>query len=438
MSQLKGITDKIKNSGQKSMKDVPESIKDSMKGIKESLVPKKEDTKEESETKQSYSQVSSSDSTGGSSSTSSVTPDNSSALSMLGSIYELLVMIREQRLKDREENQSKEEDRKNQEDLWHQQLIDALSFKRKRKRKAEKAKEQPRDELGRFKKAEPGAKAPSKAPSKGAPSKAPSKGAPSKAPSAEKAPTPEAKAPSKGAPAKKPPTAEKMPPVSLEPGDKGIMSMIARHEGKKLKPYQDSLGLWTVGVGHLIGDGKSLPADMNRQFSEEEVDAMFAEDYKHHKSAAMKIPGYNNLNESGQAALIDLTFNMGPAWYKKWPNFTKSLEEGDIEGAAKNLEQSKWYSQVGNRAPEIVGLLKKGKGDDAGSGSGSTTQVASTPASAQVASASDTNKDLKDSLQKDKPSVIVNNTTNNTSSTSKQTSNDVPNDAPLHIRKQNA
>ena len=176
-----------------------------------------------------------------------------------------------------------------------------------------------------------------------------------------------------------------MPPVSLEPGDKGIMSMIARHEGKKLKPYQDSLGLWTVGVGHLIGDGKTLPADMNRQFSEEEVDAMFAEDYKHHKSAAMKIPGYNNLNESGQAALIDLTFNMGPAWYKKWPNFTKSLEEGDIEGAAKNLEQSKWYSQVGNRAPEIVGLLKKGKGD----GAGSTTQVASTPSSAQVASASD-------------------------------------------------
>ena len=68
----------------------------------------------------------------------------------------------------------------------------------------------------------------------------------------------------------------------------------------------------------------------------------------------------------------------------------------------------------------------------------STTQVSSTPASAQVASASDTNKDLKDSLQKDKPSVIVNNTTNNTSSTLKQTSNDVPNDAPLHIRKQNA
>jgi GH24 family phage-related lysozyme (muramidase) len=140
-----------------------------------------------------------------------------------------------------------------------------------------------------------------------------------------------------------------------------IKQMIIKHEGKRNRPYQDSLGLWTVGVGHLIGDGKSLPPEMNREFSDEEVMAMFEKDYAHHRSAAMNIPGFDKLNGRGQGALTDLTFNMGPSWISKWPKLKKQLEEGDTQAAAQNLEQSKWYGQVGNRAPTIVSLLKDSK-----------------------------------------------------------------------------
>lgn len=137
-----------------------------------------------------------------------------------------------------------------------------------------------------------------------------------------------------------------------------IKQMIIAHEGKRNRPYQDSLGLWTVGVGHLIGDGKSLPPEMNREFSDEEVMAMFEKDYAHHRSAAMNIPGFDKLDGRGQGALTDLTFNMGPSWISKWPKLKKQLEEGDTQSAAKNLEQSKWYGQVGNRAPTVVSLLR--------------------------------------------------------------------------------
>ena len=137
-----------------------------------------------------------------------------------------------------------------------------------------------------------------------------------------------------------------------------IKQMIIKHEGKINRPYKDSLGLWTVGVGHLIGDGKSLPPEMNREFSDEEVMAMFEKDYAHHRSAAMNIPGFDKLDGRGQGALTDLTFNMGPSWISKWPKLKKQLEEGDTQAAAKNLEQSKWYGQVGNRAPTIVSLIK--------------------------------------------------------------------------------
>ncbi len=150
------------------------------------------------------------------------------------------------------------------------------------------------------------------------------------------------------------------PPISMTGDDKPIMEMIKRHEGVRTKPYKDSLGLWTVGVGHLIGDGKTLPREWDRELSMQEVDQLFAEDYKHHKEAATKIPGYNKLNMSGQGALIDLTFNMGPTWWKKWPNFTKNISAGNTEGAASSLEDSKWYQQVKSRAKTIVAMIRQG------------------------------------------------------------------------------
>lgn len=157
-----------------------------------------------------------------------------------------------------------------------------------------------------------------------------------------------------------------MPPPKVKVSNAGmsedeIKQMIIAHEGKRNRPYQDSLGLWTVGVGHLIGDGKTLPPEMNREFSDEEVMAMFEKDYAHHRSAAMNIPGFDKLNGRGQGALTDLTFNMGPSWISKWPKLKKQLEEGDTQAAAANLEQSKWYKQVGNRAPTVVSLLKDSK-----------------------------------------------------------------------------
>ena len=149
------------------------------------------------------------------------------------------------------------------------------------------------------------------------------------------------------------------PSVNIS-NDADIMDMIKQHEGVRNKPYKDTKGLWTVGVGHLIGDGRTLPPEWNRTFTDAEIMNLFKKDYQHHMQAAEKIPGFSNLNLNGQAALIDLTFNMGPVWWKKWPNFTKAIQAGNIARAANELKNSQWYSQVGRRAPKIVSLLQSG------------------------------------------------------------------------------
>ena len=139
------------------------------------------------------------------------------------------------------------------------------------------------------------------------------------------------------------------------------VEMIKNHEGKSLGVYRDSLGKKTVGYGHLID--ASSPSDIRnlkvgQTISNQRAEELFAEDYEYHKNAAQKIPGFSKASKSQQDALIDLTFNMGPAWYKKFPKFTEALEKGNYEEAANNLKDSDWYSQVGRRGPTIISLIQ--------------------------------------------------------------------------------
>lgn len=174
-------------------------------------------------------------------------------------------------------------------------------------------------------------------------------------------------APAAAAPAAKPPTTptkEAAPPKVPTPtgDDKWIMDMIKKHEGVRTRPYKDSLGLWTVGVGHLIGDGKTLPPEWNREFTMEEIDALFAKDYEKHKKQAEAGPGYDKANEKGRGALIDLAFNMGGAWYKKFKNASAALASGDFSKAAEELTDSQWFKQVKGRAQTVVAMIRDGLG----------------------------------------------------------------------------
>ena len=163
-----------------------------------------------------------------------------------------------------------------------------------------------------------------------------------------------------------PPTKGK-PPAEATPGPTisgmdDVKKMIIAHEGIKTRPYKDTKGLWTVGVGHLIGDGKTLPPDMNREFSMKEVMDMFESDFVHHVKLAEQTPGYNKANEKGKGALIDLAYNMGK-WWTKFPTTAKALEAGDFKAAAAGLQDSAWYKQVGQRGPQIVAMVASGGKD---------------------------------------------------------------------------
>ena len=113
---------------------------------------------------------------------------------------------------------------------------------------------------------------------------------------------------------------------------------------------------------------------LGETISQERANELFERDFNEHLFAAQKIPGFYNASKRQQAALIDLTFNMGPNWYKGFPSFTKAFAAGDYNEAARQLEfadpdnrpgvKSDYANMTGRRPAPILDLLRDKGVDD--------------------------------------------------------------------------
>lgn len=139
---------------------------------------------------------------------------------------------------------------------------------------------------------------------------------------------------------------------------KKCLEMLAHHEGIRQKPYKCPAGLWTVGVGHLIGDGKSLPDSWNRIFSLEEVYAILAKDVERFErgvSRLITVP----LRQNEMDAIISFTFNLGIGCLQR-SSVRQKLNRGDKEGAIESLLK---YNKAGGKV--LKGLDNRRKDEAA-------------------------------------------------------------------------
>jgi len=131
-------------------------------------------------------------------------------------------------------------------------------------------------------------------------------------------------------------------------------ALIAHHEGVRLRPYKCPAGLYTVGVGHLIGDGKNLPPEWNKTFTQEEVDALLAADldrFERGVSRLCPVP----LTQGQFDALVSFSFNLGLGCLQR-SSVRMKTNRGDKEGAVSSLMK---YSKAGGKV--LPGLVKRRK-----------------------------------------------------------------------------
>ena len=134
--------------------------------------------------------------------------------------------------------------------------------------------------------------------------------------------------------------------------------MLAHHEGVRQKPYKCPAGLWTVGVGHLIGDGKSLPDSWNRVFSLEEVYAILAKDVERFERGVERLITIP-LKQHEMDALVSFAFNLGLGCLQR-SSIRQKLNRGDKEGAVESLLK---YNKAGGKV--LKGLDNRRKDEAA-------------------------------------------------------------------------
>ena len=121
--------------------------------------------------------------------------------------------------------------------------------------------------------------------------------------------------------------------------------LIKHHEGVRNKPYKCPAGLWTVGVGHLIGDGKSLPDAWNKTFTNEEIDGLLKHDLNRFELGVSKMLPNVSLRQHEFDALVSFCFNLGLGCFQR-STIRQALLRGDKEAAMESLVK---YCKAGGK-----------------------------------------------------------------------------------------
>ena len=126
---------------------------------------------------------------------------------------------------------------------------------------------------------------------------------------------------------------------------KAAIALIKHHEGVRSRPYRCPANLWTVGVGHLIGDGKSLPDSWNRTFTEAEIDGILKSDLRRFELGVHKMLPNVSLRQHEFDAIISFCFNLGLGCFQR-STLRQALLRGDKKAAMESLVK---YCRAGGK-----------------------------------------------------------------------------------------
>lgn len=129
------------------------------------------------------------------------------------------------------------------------------------------------------------------------------------------------------------------------------LQLIRKYEGYKTTPYRCPAGLYTVGYGHLIGNGLQLPDEWNRKFSLGEIDELLRTDLARFEQGVSRYcPVY--LTQSQFDALVSFSFNLGLGVLQR-STLRQKINRGDADAAKVILK----YNMAGGRI--LKGLTRR-------------------------------------------------------------------------------
>lgn len=132
-----------------------------------------------------------------------------------------------------------------------------------------------------------------------------------------------------------------------------IRDLIRRHEGVKRKPYTDTVGKVTIGVGRNLTDCG---------LTDDEIEHLYRNDVMAAKDACRRlVPNWSFLDDVRKAALTDMAFNLGYNRLSEFVHMLAAIARKDWDAAAAEMLASKWARQVPMRAAELAEMMRTGE-----------------------------------------------------------------------------
>ena len=135
-----------------------------------------------------------------------------------------------------------------------------------------------------------------------------------------------------------------------------IIEMLRNHEGVETHAYKCTASKTTIGVGRNIDAGGGIG------LSNDEIDYLLHNDIKRVNGELLKaFSWYKTVAPPRKDAMMDMCFNMGITRLKKFKKALAAMAMGDYNEAALEFLDSKWASQVGQRAITVTDMIRSGE-----------------------------------------------------------------------------
>ena len=131
--------------------------------------------------------------------------------------------------------------------------------------------------------------------------------------------------------------------------------LICHHEGCRLKPYTDTLGVLTIGYGRNLEQG----------VSRDEAEMLMRNDLRRVRTACDKFDWFSTLSDVRQAVVLDMHYQLGVKGFARFKKTRAFLADKAFANAADEMLDSVWAkTQTPTRAKRLARMMREDRWPD--------------------------------------------------------------------------
>jgi len=141
-----------------------------------------------------------------------------------------------------------------------------------------------------------------------------------------------------------------------------LKARIRDHEGCEETVYLDSLGLPTVGIGHLVQPHEKERFKEGVTLTVDEIEDLFLIDLNRACAGAEELIGQlykgdRRLPQAIEHVIVEMVFQLGKTGVSKFRKMWAALSVGDRQEAASQMKDSKWHEQTPVRCEALADIV---------------------------------------------------------------------------------